>query len=263
VRLRERVAIVTGGGKGIGEAAALRFAEEGARVMVVDCDEAAAAACVRAIAERGGKAAFLAADLTERGAAERMVRAACQAFGRLDCAFNNVGGSVKGGERPMHEIDLDAFEAELRLNLTSTLMCLRAEIAEMLAAGTAGAIVNTSSLAGLGGTLSNPGYTAGKHGVIGLTKNAAVAYGPRGIRVNAVCPGTIRTPGLVANFAGNPNYLKDLAHAALERVAEASEVANLVVWLCSDEASFLTGAAIPIDGGTSAFAVRVASSRNE
>ena len=261
MRLRERVAIVTGGGKGIGEAAALRFAEEGARVMVVDCDEIAGAACARAIAERGGKAVFFPADLTQRGAAEQMVRATLQGFGRLDCAFNNVGGSVKGGEQPMHEIDLDTFEAELRLNLTSTLMCLRAELAEMLASGIRGAIVNTSSLAGLGGTLSNPAYTAGKHGVIGLTKNAAVAYGPRGIRVNAVCPGTIRTPGLVANFAGNPSFLKDLAHAALERVAEASEVASLVVWLCTDEASFLTGAAIPIDGGTSAFAVRVASSR--
>ncbi|MBM4385891.1 MAG: SDR family oxidoreductase [Deltaproteobacteria bacterium] len=261
MRLRERVAIVTGGGKGIGEAAALRFAEEGARVMVVDCDESAGAACARAIVGRGGAAAFFAADLTQRGAAEEMVRATLQRFARLDCAFNNVGGSVKGGERPMHEIDLDAFEAELRLNLTSTLMCLRAELAAMLASNTRGAIVNTSSLAGLGGTLSNPAYTAGKHGVIGLTKNAAVAYGQRGIRVNAVCPGTIRTPGLVANFAGNPDYLKDLAHAALERVAEASEVASVVVWLCSDEASFLTGAAIPVDGGTSAFAVRVASSR--
>ncbi len=261
MKLRDRVAIVTGGGKGIGGATALRFAEEGARVLVVDCDEAAGNACASAIAARGGKAVFFAGDLTERGVAERMVRAALSAFGRLDCAFNNVGGSVPGGEQPIHEIDLDAFEAELRLNLTSTLMCLRAEIAELLASGTAGAIVNTSSLAGLGGTLSNPAYTAGKHGVIGLTKNAAVAYGPRGIRVNAICPGTIRTPGLEANFAGNPNYMKDLAHAALARVAEASEVASLVVWLCSDDASFMTGAAIPVDGGTSAFAVRVASTR--
>jgi NAD(P)-dependent dehydrogenase (short-subunit alcohol dehydrogenase family) len=252
-----KVALVTGGAAGIGEATSLRFAAEGAAVMVADINGAGAKAVAEKIKREGGKAQFFQGDLTVPETAERMVAATLQAFGRMDCAFNNVGGAVRGSEFAVHEVPLDILDADLKLSMYTTLYSLRAEIPHFLTRGS-GAIVNTSSLVGLGGTATNATYAMSKHAVIGLTKHAAIAYGPKGIRVNAICPGSIDTPALELNFAGNPDWRQLLSHAALERIGQPQEVANLVVWLCSDEASFLTGAAIPIDGGTSAFAVRVA-----
>jgi NAD(P)-dependent dehydrogenase (short-subunit alcohol dehydrogenase family) len=255
-----KVALITGGASGIGEAAARLFARQGAQVMIADIDGAGAAGVAKAIAGAGGEAAAFAADLTDPEAAPAMAAATVERFGGLDCAFNNVGGALPGAEAPLHTIDLALFEADLRLNFHAGFYCLRAEIPHLLRRG-GGAIVNTSSLAGLGGTMSNASYTAGKHAIVGLTKNAAIAYGPAKIRVNAICPGSIDTPGLEANFAGVDNWRDLLAHAALARIGRPEEVAELVVWLCSERASFISGAAIPVDGGTSAFAVRVGSSR--
>jgi NAD(P)-dependent dehydrogenase (short-subunit alcohol dehydrogenase family) len=252
-----KVALVTGGAAGIGEAAALRFAAAGATVMVADINGAGVKSVAEKIRHDGGRAQFFQGDLTVPDVAEQMVAATLAAFGRMDCAFNNVGGAVHGSQFAVHEVPLDILEADLKLSMYTTLYSLRAEIPHFLARGS-GAIVNTSSLAGLGGTGTNATYVMSKHAVIGLTKHAAIAYGPKGIRVNAICPGSIDTPALESNFAGNPDWRQLLSHAALERIGRPQEVANLVVWLCSDEASFLTGAAIPIDGGTSAFAVRVA-----
>lgn len=257
MKFKGKVALVTGGAAGIGEAAALRFGAEGAAVMIADINGAGAKSVAEKITREGGKAQFFQGDLTVPETAEQLVAATLTTFGRMDCAFNNVGGAIRGSEFAIHEVPLDIVDADLKLSMYATLYSLRAEIPHFLAQGS-GAIVNTSSLAGLGGTGTNATYVMSKHAVIGLTKHAAIAYGPHGIRVNAICPGSIDTPGLEMNFAGNPDWRKLLSHAALERVGQPQEVANLVVWLCSDEASFLTGAAIPIDGGTSAFAVRVA-----
>jgi NAD(P)-dependent dehydrogenase (short-subunit alcohol dehydrogenase family) len=253
-------AIVTGGGNGIGEAAAILFAEEGASVMVADRDGDAAENVASGIRKAGGRASAFQGDLTKPEVAEAMVAATVREFGRLDCAFNNVGGALPGAEAPMHEIDLELFDADLRLNFYAGFYCLRAEIRHMLPKKK-GAIVNTSSLAGIGGSMSNASYHVGKHGIIGMTKNAAIAYGPSAIRVNAICPGAIETPGLLTNFSGVEGWREMLSHAALERMAAPREVAELAVWLCSDRASFITGMAIPVDGGTSAFAVRVGSMR--
>jgi NAD(P)-dependent dehydrogenase (short-subunit alcohol dehydrogenase family) len=253
-------AIVTGGGSGIGEAAALIFAREGAAVTVADLDGEAAKDVAARIQKSGGRAAAFQGDLTKPEASEAMVAQTLKAFGRLDCAFNNVGGALPGAETPMHEIDLDLFDADLKLNFYANFYSLRAEVKHMLQQKK-GAIVNTSSLAGIGGSLSNTSYHVGKHGIIGMTKNAAIAYGPSGIRVNAICPGSIETPGLVKNFSGQEGWRELLSHAALERVAQPGEVAELAVWLCSERASFITGMAIPVDGGTSAFAVRVGAMR--
>ncbi len=252
-----KVALVTGGASGIGEASALQFAAEGAAVMIADMNGPGAKSVAEKIRREGGRAQVFEGDLTRPETADQMVAATLHAFGRMDCAFNNVGGATRGSQFAIHDVPLDIIDADLKLSMYTALYSLRAEIPHFLAQG-GGAIVNTSSLAGLGGTGTNATYVMSKHAVIGLTKHAAIAYGPMGVRVNAICPGSIDTPGLEMNFAGNPDWRKLLSHAALERIGASREVANLVVWLCSDEASFLTGAAIPIDGGTSAFAVRAA-----
>jgi NAD(P)-dependent dehydrogenase (short-subunit alcohol dehydrogenase family) len=257
---KNEVAIVTGGGNGIGEAAAVIFAREGAAVTVADLDGDAAQSVADKVRKSGGRAIAFQGDLTKPETSEAMVAATLKEFNRLDCAFNNVGGALPGAETPMHEIDLELFEADFALNFYANFYSLRAEVKHMLKQKK-GSIVNTSSLAGLGGSLSNMSYHAGKHGIVGMTKNAAIAYGPSGIRVNAVCPGSIETPGLLKNFSGREGWREMLSHAALERIAQPSEVAELAVWLCSDRASFITGMAIPVDGGTSAFAVRVGAMR--
>jgi NAD(P)-dependent dehydrogenase (short-subunit alcohol dehydrogenase family) len=239
--LAGRVALVTGGGSGIGRATALLFGHERAKVVVVDVAPAGGEETVRAIRADGGEGLFVQADVSQPGQVTAMVQRAVEAYGRLDCAFNNAGVSSRS---PLHETSEDDWDRVLGVDLKGVWLCLREEIAQMLRQQGGGAIVNTSSIAGVVGVdWGMAPYIASKHGVIGLTKAAALEYGTRGIRVNAVCPGTIDTPLLRGNAQSYVHY------HPLGRIGQPDEVAQAVVWLCSGAASFVTGHAMAVDGG--------------
>jgi NAD(P)-dependent dehydrogenase (short-subunit alcohol dehydrogenase family) len=244
--LRDKVALVTGAGSGIGRASALAFAQAGARVVVSDVARDGAEETVGLIRSRGGEATVILADVSQSGEVEGLIKATVEAYGRLDCAHNNAG--IGSGPGQTAEIELAQWTNVLGVNLTGVWLCMKYEIRQMLAQG-GGAMVNTASVAGLvGGTGS--AYVAAKHGVVGLTKNAALEYATRGIRVNAVCPGVIHTPLLDRVFAARPELATAwLAAEPVGRFGTPEEVAAAVVWLCSDAASFVTGLAMPVDGG--------------
>jgi NAD(P)-dependent dehydrogenase (short-subunit alcohol dehydrogenase family) len=247
-----RSALVTGGGNGIGRAAALEMAREGARVVVADREEAAAAETVARINAAGGQALALACDVTDGTAVRRMVATAVAAHGRLDCAFNNAGVAphqVGSLAQLTAEWSDAAFDRMIAVNLKSVWVCMKHELIQMLAQG-GGAIVNTASIAGLIGLGRASGYVAAKHGVVGLTKTAALEYAADGIRVNAVCPGfvTTRMTALARELRGE----QILAHTPMGRFADPAEIAEMVVWLCSDRASYVTGSAYAVDGGWTA-----------
>jgi NAD(P)-dependent dehydrogenase (short-subunit alcohol dehydrogenase family) len=245
-QLDGKVALVTGAGSGIGRATALAFAHAGARVVIADVDEAGGAATAAQLNEAGGDGIFVPADVAVAGEVEGLVAAAVGRYGRVDCAHNNAG--ITGGGGLTGDIPDDVWERVLRVNLMGVFLCLKAELGQMLRQG-GGAIVNTASVAGLVGGTSSP-YVASKHGIVGLTKNAALEDAQRGIRVNAVCPGVIATPMVARAFTARPGL--EAAWRAPEpvgRFGEPAEVAAAVVWLCSDAASFVTGVALPVDGG--------------
>ena len=243
-----KVALVTGAGTGIGRASARAFAAAGASVVVADVADDAAEETVRLIVEAGGEAVRVHADVTDDAQVEAMVRAAVDGFGRLDYAHNNAG--MSGAPAGVVELDRDQWDRTVALNLTSVWMSMKHEIPAMLASGDGGAIVNTSSGAGLVGFPALPAYVATKHGVLGLTKSAALEYVRRGIRVNAVCPGTTRTPMIESFMAGDEAMERLLAQASpIGRMATPEEIAAAVVWLCSDAASYVTGVALPVDAG--------------
>ncbi|MBV9134624.1 MAG: SDR family oxidoreductase [Chloroflexi bacterium] len=249
-----KVALVTGAASGIGRASVLAFARAGARVIAADLDAKGGAETVRLIEEAEGEAHFVRVDVSDERDVERLVAESVQTFGRLDFAHNNAG--IGAPPAPLHEADRRAFERVLAVNVTGVWLCLKHEARHMLAAGhPGGAIVNTASLAGLIGFPSNVAYSASKHAVIGITRTAALEYARRGIRVNAVCPAFVHTP-MVDSFVN-----ADPLHFSLDRLAgmqpmgrmgTPEEVAEAVVWLCSDAAAFITGIALPLDGGTSA-----------
>jgi NAD(P)-dependent dehydrogenase (short-subunit alcohol dehydrogenase family) len=242
----ERVVLVTGGASGIGRSAARLFAAGGARVLVTDVDTDGGEAAVDSITELGGEAQFLPVDVTDPDQVESMVAVAVERFGRLDIAFNNAG--MSGTYAPLTDQTMVDWERVLAVNLTSIFSCLRAEIPAMLESG-GGAIVNTASAAGLMGFANLPAYVASKHGVIGITKSVALEYARKGIRVNAVCPGTVRT-AMFERFAGSDEAVESMgAMAPIGRIGESDEIAEAVVWLCSDGASFVTGHALAVDGG--------------
>ena len=242
------VALVTGAGGGIGAATAALFAAEGARVVVVDITGTAAEATAAAITADGGEAVGVAADVTDEAQVEAAVAVAIDRWGRLDVAHNNAGTS--GQPSAFTDLSLDDWNRVVSLNLTGVFLCMKHELAVMAPAGN-GAIVNTSSGAGVIGFPSLPHYVASKHGVLGLTKTAAQEYAPSGIRVNAICPGTTDTPMMQAFMGGDPGVEKMMKRTVpTGELGRPEQIAEAVVWLCSDRASFVNGDTMLVDGGT-------------
>lgn len=247
-RFGGKVALITGGASGIGAACALTFAHGGANVVIVDMNDELGEQTVAAVKQAGGAAIFLPVDVADPEAVERMVEQTIAAFGRLDIAVNNAG--IGGEPQPTGSYSIAGWRKVIDVNLNSVFYCMRYEIPRMLAQG-GGAIVNMSSILGSVGFATAPAYVAAKHGVVGLTKAAALEYGKQGLRINAVGPGFIKTPLLAGALDDQTQaYLSGLH--ALGRMGEAQEVAHLTAFLCSDEASFLTGGYYLVDGGYTA-----------
>lgn len=239
-----KVALVTGAASGIGRATALAFAESGAKVMVSDVAEVGGAETVALIQRAGGEAAFQRCDVSQTDQVKALVAATIERFGRLDYAHNNAG--VNSMTRS--EWDDDVWAWAIGINLTGVMLCMREEIPAMLANG-GGAIVNTSSINGLTGNPTQPAYVASKHGVIGLTRMAALKHAKDNIRVNAICPGVIET-AMTAAVAANPEIKAIMeGMTPMGRMGRPEEIAAAVVWMCSDQASFMTGQPLVVDGG--------------
>jgi NAD(P)-dependent dehydrogenase (short-subunit alcohol dehydrogenase family) len=244
-----KVALVTGGGGGIGRAAALAMVREGARVAVADFDAAAARDTVAQINAAGGQAITLTGDVTRAEDVQAMVQDTVTAYGRLDCAFNNAGIAgyqVDSVGQKTADWSEEAFDRMIAVNLKGVWLCMKEEIPLMLKQG-GGAIVNTASIAGLVGLQTSSAYVAAKHGVIGLTKTAALEYADAKIRVNAVCPGFIQTRMTEGAMQRRGDTI--LAGIPARRLGQPGEIAEMVVWLCSERASYVTGAAYNVDGG--------------
>jgi NAD(P)-dependent dehydrogenase (short-subunit alcohol dehydrogenase family) len=243
-----KVALVTGAAHGIGRAACAMFAERGARVVAADVDETAGEETVANVRTAGGEATFVRTDVSQPAEVERMVDVAVATYGRLDFAHNNAG--IVGAGLPIPDYPIADWDRGIGVMLSGVFLGMKYEIPRILEHGDGGAIVNTASGAGLIGFPGMCAYVAAKHGVIGLTKTAALEYATQGIRVNAVCPGTARTKMVDDWLGGDPaNEAQVEALHPIGRIAAPEEIAALVIWLCSDAASFMLGAAIPIDGG--------------
>jgi NAD(P)-dependent dehydrogenase (short-subunit alcohol dehydrogenase family) len=240
-----KVAIVTGASRGIGTAAARAFARAGATVALAARDEKALASVAEHISVAGGRALAVPTDVGDAASVERLVARTVDAYGRLDIAFNNAAG---GGHMPtpLAEVAVEDYESALAISLRGVFLSMKYELAVMLNAG-GGAIVNMASTAGVEAVAGLAGYVSSKHGVIGLTKSAALDYAEQGIRINAVAPGPILTDRL--EQAGEEAQRQAGLAMPMRRVGKPEEVASAVVWLCSDAASFITGATLPIDGG--------------
>ncbi len=245
-----KIALVTGAGSGIGRATALVFAREGAKVVVADVVVDGGEETVRLIKAAGGEAVFVKADMAKAAEVEAMVQKAVATYGRLDCAHNNAG--IEGATGRTADYREEDWNRVISINLTGVWLCMKYEISQMLKQG-GGAIVNTASDAGLLGVPQMPAYVASKHGVVGLTKTAALEYAKSGIRVNAVCPGVIKTPMLERITGQRAGRAERMAAAEpVGRMGKPEEIAEAVVWLCSEAASFVTGLPMPVDGGIAA-----------
>lgn len=241
-----KVVIVTGGAHGIGRATALAFGAQGARVVVSDHGEDGEGVA-QAIVAAGGTAEFVLTDVAKHEEVERLVAVAEERFGRVDCLFNNAG--IDGDRAPTAEADLENWRRVIAVNLSGVFYGMKYAIPAMLRSG-GGAIVNNASVAGLVGFAGIPAYAASKGGVVQLTRSVALEYATQGIRVNCVCPGVVDT-AMVRRFAGdNPDALAAMgAMQPVNRLGQPEEIADAVVYLCSEAASFITGAIIPVDGG--------------
>jgi NAD(P)-dependent dehydrogenase (short-subunit alcohol dehydrogenase family) len=247
-RFDGKVALVTGAGSGIGRACAIAFARDGAAVVAADVDAARNDETVRMIVESGGEATGVLCNVSLSDDIQKMVRHAVETYGRLDYACNNAG--IGGRSAPTGEYPEEEWNRVIAINLTGVWLCMRYQIPEMLKNG-GGAIVNMASILGHVGFANAPAYVAAKHGVVGLTKSAAIEYGTQGIRVNAVCPAFIYTPLLerAGMTEGSDMYNYIVGLHPMKRMGTAEEVAAMVTWLCSDEASFVTGTPMLVDGG--------------
>lgn len=248
-RLEGKVALVTGGGSGIGRSTALAFAEEGAKVVIADIVVAGGEETVQMIKETGGQAIFVKTDVTRADEVEALVEKAVETYGRLDFAFNNAG--IDGEVASITTCSEENWDRVININLKGVWLCMKYEIPQMLKQG-GGAIVNTASMAGLvgleGGSLA--AYVASKHGVVGLTKAAALECAQAGIRVNAVCPGVIYTPLVKQLMDAYPDMEPVVIRQhPMGRLGKPEEIAQAAVWLCSDAASFVTGHPLAVDGG--------------
>jgi NAD(P)-dependent dehydrogenase (short-subunit alcohol dehydrogenase family) len=242
-----KVALVTGGSSGIGKATAHAFAQEGAQVVIANRTQETGEAATQEIVAAGGKAAWIGVDVSQAAQVEALIRRIVETYGRLDYAFNNGGSGGRGGWLP--EVPEDAWDATIDGYLKSVFLCMKYEIPEMLKLG-GGAIVNNSSVDGQRGFPWDVVYSAAKHGVLGLTKSAAMQYADKGVRINAVCPGWILTPPTARIIERDPGAEKRLLmHQPIGRFGRPEEVGQAVVWLCSDKASMIVGAALPVDGG--------------
>lgn len=245
--MQNKVALITGGSSGIGKAAACAFAAQGARVVIASRDEARGQEAVAAIRDQGGEVTWIQADVSQAAQVEALVRQTVTRYGGLDYAFNNGGSGGHGGWAA--EIEETDWDQTLDGYLKSVWLCMKYELSEMLKTSS-GAIVNNSSVDGQRAFPWDVAYSAAKHGVLGLTKSAAMQYAGRGIRINAVCPGWIRTPQTEALLQRDPaSEAQMLTHQPIGRLGTCEEVAQAVLWLCSDQASFIIGTALAVDGG--------------
>jgi len=242
--LKDRVGLVTGGASGIGRAAVQAMAAAGAKVVVADVDEEGGAAAVRDVREAGGVAEFLRTDVSHTADVDAMVALALSAFGGLDAAFNNAG--VEGDQALLQNQDMARVQRVFDIMINGVYLAMQAEIPAMLAGG-GGAIVNMSSMWGLAGYPEWSPYITAKHAVSGMTKSVALEVAAQGIRINAVAPGPILTPLLLRGWNNDPSEAS--GRVPMRRIGRPEEVANAVVWLLSEQASFVTGHIMPIDGG--------------
>ncbi len=250
-QLLDKSIIITGGSTGIGRATAQRCAAEGAAVTVADLNDADGESLVAEISAAGGRAQYVHTDVTVSADVQTMIKRAVDAYGRLDGAFNNAG--IEGNFTSIVKMTEAEYDLTVKVDMKGVWLCVKYQIEQLLKQGSPGSIVNTASVAGLVGTRGGSAYCAAKHGVVGLTKCAALEYGRKGIRVNAVCPGVIETPMLERMTSET-----GIVHQALidqepiGRLGEAREIGAAVVWLLSDQSSFVTGIAMPVDGGYTA-----------
>jgi NAD(P)-dependent dehydrogenase (short-subunit alcohol dehydrogenase family) len=250
-KLSGKVALVTGASSGIGRAASIAFAKEGAKVVLASRNEESTCETLRMVEEAGGKGIFIKTDVSRASDVEAVVKKTLETYGRLDCAFNNAG--VPGPAGPLFELSEESFDEIINVNLKGVWLCMKYQIPAMLANG-GGSIVNMSSTAGLLGAAGIVAYSGSKHGVIGLTKSAAIEYAKANIRINVVCPSVIDNTVMINGLkAAYPDIYAHLLNThPVGRIGQPEEVANAVVWLSTDAASFVTGVAFPIDGGTAA-----------
>ena len=249
-RLAGKIALVTGGGMGIGRACAMAFAREDAAVVVTDIQSSEGQETVKMINKAGGEAFFIKADVSNSAEVERLINKTVETYGRLDYAHNNAG--IIGTNDLITDITPENWDQVININLKGVWLCMKYEILQMVKAG-GGAIVNTASNLGLVGMERRSAYSASKHGIVGLTKVAALEFGKANIRVNAVCPGTIRTPLVDKILTENPQREAWLINRhPIGRLGTPEEIAEAVIWLCSDESSFATGLIMSVDGGYTA-----------
>ncbi|GCE09160.1 SDR family NAD(P)-dependent oxidoreductase [Dictyobacter aurantiacus] len=245
--LRDKVAIITGASRGIGAAAARLFAQAGAAVVLAARTADSLNALVEEISAAGGRAVAVPTDVTNAASVEALVARTLEVYGHLDIAFNNAG--VGAPNARLIDVSEEDFDRVVDGNLKSAFLCMKYEILAMLKNGQ-GAIVNTSSVGGLIANYNRTPYISSKHGVIGITKAAALEYAPEHIRVNAIAPGATRTEMIMRGYAGTEEGQRQLnAAIPMRRMANSEEVAEAALWLCSDAASYVTGVALPVDGG--------------